>query len=219
MYDNQEHYHSSDRFPSRDTLQWLNSLENVKNVSTNYTVETSDDYLLVDTTAGDVTVTLPTARNGRKLVIANYAGTNDVIVTSTVDINGSASDFTITTGNVVSVKDIVGEWLTSPMTFSSGGGGADPGASGSTTIDFGASPATEASVTVSGQTGLLSTSQIEAFVVARGSGATLANQQFAAIAFRLICGEITPGASFVIRAYCTIGYAEGTFEIDWTWRN
>jgi hypothetical protein len=219
MEDNQQHYHSSDRFPSRDTLLWLDSLENVRAVSSNYTVTASDDYLLVDTTSGDVTVTLPNAINGRKLHVVNYAGTNDVIVTSTVDINGSASDFTVASGNIASVKDVGGEWVTSPMTFSSGGPGSDPGASGSTTIDFGASPATEASVTVSGQTGLLSTSQIEAFVVARGSGATLANQQFAAIAFRLICGEITPGASFVIRAYCTIGYAEGTFEIDWTWRN
>jgi len=218
MQDNQEHFHMSDRFPSRDTLLWLNSLENVVRTSANRTVVSSDDYLLVDTTAGDVTITLPAARNGRKLVIANYAGANDVIVTSTQNINGSASDLTISAGNVVSVKDVIGEWMTSPMSFP-GGPGGDPGASGTVTLDFGASPATETSVTVTGQTGILSTSQIEAFMMTRGAGATLANQQFASIAFRLICGEIVPGDSFTIRAYCTIGFAEGTFDVDWTWRN
>ena len=109
MFDNQEHYHASDRFPSRDTLLWLNSLEKVKNVNADYTVSNNDDYLIVDTTTADVTITLPRAVNGRKLVIANFAGANDVILTSTVDINGSASDLVV--GGTVTVKDIGGEWL------------------------------------------------------------------------------------------------------------
>lgn len=109
MFDNQEHYHSSDRFPSRDTLLWLNSLERVRNVSANYTVDNNDDYLIVDTTTADVTITLPSPLNGRKLVVANFAGANDVILTSTVDINNSASDLVV--GGTVTVKDIGGEWL------------------------------------------------------------------------------------------------------------
>jgi hypothetical protein len=47
--------------------------------------------------------------NGRKLIIANFAGANDVILTSTVDINGSSSDLVV--GGTVTVKDIGGEWL------------------------------------------------------------------------------------------------------------
>lgn len=109
MFDNQEHYHSSDRFPSRDTLLWLNSLERVRNVSANYTVDNNDDYLIVDTTTADVTITLPSPLNGRKLVVANFAGANDVILTSTVDINNSASDLVVV--GTVTVKDIGGEWL------------------------------------------------------------------------------------------------------------
>lgn len=111
MFDNQEHYHSSDRFPSRDTLLWLNSLERVRNVSANYTIDDTDDYVLVDTTSGDITITLPKPLNGRKLVIANFAVANDVILTSTVDINSSAADLNIAAGVTVTIKDIAGEWL------------------------------------------------------------------------------------------------------------
>lgn len=109
MFDNQEHYHASDRFPSRDSLLWLNSLERVRNIDADYTVINDDDYLIVDTTAADVTITLPSPLNGRKLVISNFAGSNDVILTSTVDINNSASDLVV--GGTVTVKDIGGEWL------------------------------------------------------------------------------------------------------------
>lgn len=109
MFDNQQHYHASDRFPSRDSLLWFNSLERVRNIDADYTVINDDDYLIVDTTAADVTVTLPSPLNGRKLIIANFAGANDVILTSTVDINGSSSDLVV--GGTVTVKDIGGEWL------------------------------------------------------------------------------------------------------------
>lgn len=109
MIDNKEHYHASDRFPSRDTLLWLNSLEKVRNISADYTVSDEDDYLIVDTATGDVTITLPAPLNGRKLIISNFTGANDVILTSTVDINGSASDLVVS--GTVTVKDIGGEWL------------------------------------------------------------------------------------------------------------
>ncbi len=110
MFDNQDHYHAADRFPSRDSLLWMNSLERVRSIAADYTV-VNDDYLIVDTTAADVTIILPSPLNGRKLVIANFAGANDVILTSTVDINGSASDLNLAAGVTVVVKDIGGEWL------------------------------------------------------------------------------------------------------------
>ena len=109
MFDNQDHYHAADRFPSRDSLLWMNSLERVRSISANYTVVSDDDYLIVDTTAADITITLPSPLNGRKLVVANFSGANDVILTSTVDINNSASDLVV--GGTVTIKDIGGEWL------------------------------------------------------------------------------------------------------------
>ena len=111
MPDNRDHYHSSDRFPPRDSLLWMNSLERVTQVIADYTVLNEDDYLIVDTTADDITITLPTPLNGRKLVIANFAGINDVILTSTVNINNSASDSIIPPGYTMTTKDIGGEWL------------------------------------------------------------------------------------------------------------
>lgn len=111
MIDNQEHYHASDRFPSRDTLLWLNSLEKIHNIATDYTVSNGDDYILVNTTSANKIVTLPNAINGRKLVVSNFIGANNVTLTSIMNINNSASDFIVTPGITVTVKDIGGEWL------------------------------------------------------------------------------------------------------------
>lgn len=111
MFDNQDHYHTSDRFPSRDTMLWLNSLEYVRNVDADYAINDDDDYLVVDTTVANVTITLPKAINGRKLVVSNFTGANNVILTSTVNINNSASDLTIATGVTMTIKDIGETWL------------------------------------------------------------------------------------------------------------
>jgi hypothetical protein len=92
-----------------------------------------------------------------------------------------------------------------------------PSGVGTATIDFGATPASEASVAVTGQADISATSHAEAWVMAKGAGAALADQQFAAIALRVVCGEPIAGVGFTINAYCLIGYAEGTFEIEWTW--
>ena len=92
-----------------------------------------------------------------------------------------------------------------------------PSGIGTATLDFGATPATEASVTVTGQAEISVGSRAEAFVMAKGAGAALADQHFAAVALRIVCGEPTPGAGFTISAYCLIGYATGAFDVEWTW--
>lgn len=92
-----------------------------------------------------------------------------------------------------------------------------PSGIGTATIDFGSTPATEAVVVVTGQSEISSGSRAEAFVMARGDGDALADQHFAAVAFRIVCSEPTPGTGFTITAYCLIGYATGTFDIEWTW--
>ena len=89
---------------------------------------------------------------------------------------------------------------------------------GTAVIDFGATPATEASVAVTGQTEIGVGSRAEAFFMARASGDNDANAHHqAAVAIRLVCSVPTPGAGFTITAYCLIGYATGTFNIEWTW--
>lgn len=88
---------------------------------------------------------------------------------------------------------------------------------GTATIDFGATPSSEASVDVIGQAEITATSRAEAFVMARGTGDAATDQKFAAIAMRLVCSEPVAGAGFTITAYCLIGFATGTFEIEWIW--
>jgi len=96
--DDVSHYHQSDRFPSRDSRLWQDSQETVTSVTSAYTLAAKDDWLLVDTTAGAVTITIPAPRNGRKFSIIRTAGANDVTV-SGATINGAAS-FTISTSYI-----------------------------------------------------------------------------------------------------------------------
>lgn len=96
--DRKDHYHNSDRFPSRDSRLWQDSQETLVSVTATYTLLPKDDWLLVDTTAGAVTITIPAPRNGRKFTIIRTAGTNDITV-SGATINGTAS-FTISTTNL-----------------------------------------------------------------------------------------------------------------------
>ena len=84
MSDNTDHYHLSDRFPSRDSLQWLNGLERITYVSSNYTVISLDDIIIVDSTSGNVMITLPSPKNGRRLIVSNSTGSHNVTVGSTV---------------------------------------------------------------------------------------------------------------------------------------
>jgi len=116
MYDNQEHYHNSDRFPSKDTLRWLTSLETVKQITTaTYAITEDDDILLADASSISMTVTLPPPRNGRKLVISEEPGgshgnTFVVVPNGTETIDGAAS---INMRNLTrTFKVFNGNWVT-----------------------------------------------------------------------------------------------------------
>jgi hypothetical protein len=112
MFDNQEHYHASDRFPSRDTLLWLNSLEKVKNVNADYTVSNNDDYLIVDTSTGDVDITLPSVINGRKLyVYATGANIVNILPDGTDLINDVNGVYPLTEKTLVTLKAYPSGWL------------------------------------------------------------------------------------------------------------
>ena len=89
---------------------------------------------------------------------------------------------------------------------------------GTATIDFGATPATEASVAVTGQTAISATSRVEAWIMARTTADNDANaHKQAAAFFRLVCSEPTAGVGFTITAYCLVGAAVGEFDIEYTW--
>jgi hypothetical protein len=93
-----------------------------------------------------------------------------------------------------------------------------PSGLGTAVIDFGATPSTEASVAVTGQSDITSACAVEAWVTARSTAGNDAEaHKQAAVFMRFVCSTPTDGVGFTITAYCLIGYATGEFEIDWTW--
>lgn len=84
--------------PDRNVRLWQDSQEVETIVSTSpYSVVQRDDILLVDTTSGTITITLPAAINGRKLTIVKTASANNAILQpSGSDIILLASGTTIT---------------------------------------------------------------------------------------------------------------------------
>lgn len=76
-----------------DSLKLLQQLERVASVTAAYSVGYSDDFVLVDTTSGAVTVTLPLARNGVKITVIRTSGAANVTVacSGTDTINGAAT--------------------------------------------------------------------------------------------------------------------------------
>ena len=89
---------------------------------------------------------------------------------------------------------------------------------GTATIDFGAFPGSnEASVAVTGQTGISGTSKAEAYVMATSSSDhTISDHQYAPLLIGLTCGALVAGTGFTIYATC-LDKMQGTFTVNWVW--
>ena len=75
-----------------------------------------------------------------------------------------------------------------------------------------------ASVAVTGQTGILSTSFCEAFFMSESTSDNTTDDHEQAAAFcRLVCGSIIAGTGFTIVAHPTAGQMIGTFNVRWVW--
>jgi hypothetical protein len=76
-----------------DSLKAYQQIANRVSVDADYSISYSDDFVLVDSTAGVVTVTLPAARNGLQFTILRVAGGNNVTVvpSGAETVNGAAS--------------------------------------------------------------------------------------------------------------------------------
>ena len=87
------HYHSEDRIPTQDFLHGLQMVARVVQKSANFTASLRDDYTLVTTTSGIITVTLPKANSNRVLVFVRVAGANKftLVRSGTDTINGAAT--------------------------------------------------------------------------------------------------------------------------------
>lgn len=91
-------------------------------------------------------------------------------------------------------------------------------ATGTATLDFGAFPgANEASVVITGQTAILSGSQVEAFFMGdTTSDHTASDHTYANLLVALTCGAISAGVGFTISATCADAM-QGTFTVHWVW--
>lgn len=92
------------------------------------------------------------------------------------------------------------------------------GAQGHTTVDFGALPGTfmAATVTVTGQTGILSGSDVEAWIRCEDSADHGEDEHFVEN-IRVRAGNIVAGTGFDIIAECMFGTAYGVFNVSWVW--
>ncbi len=92
-------------------------------------------------------------------------------------------------------------------------------ATGFTTIDFGAAPGSnEASVAVTGQTSILATSKVDAFIMADDTTAdhTANDHRYFETLAALSCGTPTASTGFTIYAR-SMHKLTGQWKIRWVW--
>jgi hypothetical protein len=90
---------------------------------------------------------------------------------------------------------------------------------GTATIDFGAHPGSnEASIAVTGQTGISATSKAEAYIMADDttSNHTAGDHKYADALAGFTCGTPTAGTGFTIYGR-SIHKLTGQFSIRWVW--
>lgn len=93
------------------------------------------------------------------------------------------------------------------------------GATGTATIAFGSTPTSEGSIAVTGQTGILSGSLCEAWIMGNDStaGNTTTDHLFAGVSLKTICADVVAGTGFTIYATSTAGLVTGDMKVKWVW--
>jgi hypothetical protein len=92
------------------------------------------------------------------------------------------------------------------------------GAQGTAIIDFGAFPgSSQASVAVTGQAGILTTSAVEAWIRPQDATATHSVDEHVVEQLKIVAGSIVAATGFTIYAECLNGFAYGTFNVNWVW--
>jgi hypothetical protein len=92
------------------------------------------------------------------------------------------------------------------------------GAQGTATLDFGATPAEEASVAVTGQAAIVAGSHVEAFFMQETSADNGTDEHAEAAALcPLVVSDIVAGTGFTIRAHPLAMLGIGQFSVRWVW--
>jgi hypothetical protein len=91
------------------------------------------------------------------------------------------------------------------------------GAQGHTTVDFGVFPGTaEARVTITGETGIVAASDVEAWIRCEASADHSADEH-AIEDFDVHAQDISAGSGFLITVRPRVGRAYGVFNVSWVW--
>lgn len=96
------HYHANDRTPNNDTLKGLAGAYKSKTVTAGTTVLTgAEDYIIADTTSGNVLLTLPSAVKVFEIEILKPSSKNIVVFApfDTDTILGLNASYSLSLGN------------------------------------------------------------------------------------------------------------------------
>lgn len=105
------HTHDDERLLNHRDLEQLNSVKRPTVVSTDYTAAYQDDIILVDTSGGAVSITLPGPRGGNEHVIIRVAGANSVTITPESGlVDGAASASVSASYTPKRLKSIAGDY-------------------------------------------------------------------------------------------------------------
>ena len=104
------HYHTADRDITHDQVLQFQDSESVRTVTATGNVTYNDDILLVNTTSGAVSLTLPIARGGKTYSVVRTAGANTVTLlpVSGNTINAAASVVIAASFTPVRIKALKG---------------------------------------------------------------------------------------------------------------
>ena len=108
-----DHWHSQDRVLDRSSLLTLQSLARAYETNDSMTVTDTMDYVIVDTSAANVTITLPRSHNGREIEVMKNAAPNYLrILTSNTDkILGYSEIRVYNYGTALRFKAISTGWI------------------------------------------------------------------------------------------------------------
>ena len=99
--DCQEHFHLYDQRPTQALLQGLHAVASRRTIVSDTVLTGIEDFSVIDTSAGNVLITLPVAKQGLESELLKKFPENMVIVTAqgTDTILGQLNPVTISSGN------------------------------------------------------------------------------------------------------------------------
>lgn len=88
-------------------------------------------------------------------------------------------------------------------------------ATGTATVSFGSTPASEASVTVTGQSGITTGSFAEAFMMGDStSDNDVTDHKFAGVSFRIVCSDLVAGTGLRYTQRQRQGWQQVIFKLN-----